>query len=487
MNKKQTDFEKIFSELQTLIPELKDADPNDWRQFFIEFMENRPDSTINTQFKKDLKNTILQHLDTMEHKQTTNSWPQWAKLSFTFAGGVALAALVITPILNPQNIETQPQNKIQTAKLQSKKSADFLSPITISQNETKNAFGTIETESASSEGAEMSDQAVAGISEKRISEDALSIMPYPPYGGRTNYEYEYIGKDIVDLSTETKVYKKQVTKKSAENLLSALKGFETHLLNLENFKDLTLQNLSVKELTGEYPYFINLDFQNQSVNISQDYEVWNRTLCAPNPYCDYKQLKKEDVLADKELKKIAENFLKKHDINLANTSTPYIEKYWEREDAFRNDIEEPTYYPEVLAVIYPLSIENQSINQSWGGKLGIRVDINMRHKKVTNVHIPLLNLESSIYDSHSTEEILKLAQSGGDQGVTYNNPEKTVTLKLETPTKELRQIWYTNKDNKRQELFVEMLVFPIQKTEDKNRYHWQKEILVPIAKDIYKK
>lgn len=470
-------IDDLFSELIQMIPELQ-KDEADWREFIKKFVEARPNSQLDADFKKDLHHEILKkttHMKTHSKKEPTKKDNLIGKLMFTFLSGGILTALFVLPTL---------QNSKKTSK------TPLISEITevafannlinITKNSEKNAFGILKVEKQNNSNAE---QAVGGVAKMANAPAIMSSrMIMPPYGGQINYEYLYEGSDLPEIEKSITIYKKQKGGLNLPQFQDQLDKFGINLVDLETFKELSLDNVSFTEET-ELGYQISVNFKDGSVSIHQDYEKWQKQLCPNKPYCRQKPIKKEEIPSDKKLIKIAQNFLQTHKITNTNLGTPIVKKYWE-ENA--HDGEETTYYPNSIPVIYPFVVNGQEISSQWGEPVGIQININIRLKKVESANFSNLNLESSDYESSNAEEVLERAKEGGAQGVKYNNPEQVVKIKLGTPKKTLTQMYLPNKDSEREEIFVPAFIFPvINKDKEIEQYYRQKEIIVPLAKDLF--
>lgn len=475
-------IDDLFSELIQMIPELK-KNEDDWREFIKKFIDARPDSKIDANFKKDLHHEILKKTTYMKNNPKTNDPKKdnlIGKLIFTFLGGGVLASMFIIPILNPP---VKPAPKF-TKKLTSEfDKTDTKNLIKITKNSEKNAFGTLKIEKNNISNDIPAGKGGGGMAEMASAPEMMSArMIMPPYGGRINYEYVYEGQTIPQISETIKVYKKQKGGVNLPQIQDQLDKLEINLVNLSTFKKLSLNNVSFTE-EADLGYQISVNFKEGSISIHQDYQKWQAQLCPDKPYCRQKPIKKEEIPNDKKLIEIAQNFLKTHKITNANLGTPIVKKYWEEN---KRDGEEPTYYPDSIPVIYPYLVNGQEITTQWGEPVGVRISINIRLNKVESANFSSLNLESSDYESSSAEDILKRAKEGGAQGVKYNNPERVIQIKLGSPKKTLTQMYLPNKDGKRTEIFVPAFVFPvINKDKETEQYYRQKEIIVPIAKDLF--
>ncbi|QQR83814.1 hypothetical protein IPJ72_01220 [Candidatus Peregrinibacteria bacterium] len=468
-------IEEFINEFKADFPEVE-LETSELKKLIEKMISEKPEIPLDETFKNILKQQLMKQAQ----DQSPASTPAWIKWIASFGGGIVTAAfigLLVWPSQMPVNENTPPS----TANKMSVAMGVETPLITIEENDTENAFGTISKDEVAGNGEAAVSEPSVGIGKGGGGgADSRYIMPYP--GGRINFTYTYSGDPITADATTTRVYQGKQNSLLSSNILSQLSA---QGIDLSSFKNLSVQNIAIKESVGDWPYIVNIDNQGQSINIYQNYEVWQQSRCRLKDQCQYsdpKPVTKEEFSNEAAFINVAKEFLNQHGIQVKDTGAPYVEKYWLE----NQEVTEPTYYPENATIVFPLMIANKEVMQQWGGKMGIRVDVGVRDRLVNSAYIPVLALESSDYNAYTSEELLSLAAAGGNEGITYTNPERVVNLELGSPKREIRNIGYQTKDFVYRNLFVEMLVFPIKDTPDKKQYlPWQKEIVVPLAKNLY--
>lgn len=487
-------IDKLLAELQELIPDVELGD--EWREFITAFVAARPDGTLNAKFKRELRHAIEQKIYSSNNSMkthTTNS--SWHRPLFGFVSGIALASIVILPIVQRSDAPSLTTQKAMQKNAVSEMAAPEMAMdmavadtdesavttannlVSIEQSED-NAFGTLEMP----ETVTNTDEAMAAGRGGGMASSEMMIAP-PYFGNRVNFEYEYTASFLPTAEGNVAVYKK--TSDLSQNLpLSVLGNVDLGLVDLDQFRDLTVQNLSLKENVDELAYLVNINLQNQNIHIHEDYQSWRPLLESrigyPRP-----SLKKEDLPADSEIIALADGFLQKYGIDRSNLGTPFVRKYWEEHQSEMMG-EEMIHIPDMLPVVYPYLIQGETVYNSNNTPQGLEVNVNVRHKKATGANIQGLTLQQSNYPAMSSQEVLEMAQSGGYHGIRYNNPEDTVTIKLGPVQKRLVHI-HRHVNNKSEEYFVPMLVFPVMDKPEQYRWNVPDHIIVPMARDLFKK
>lgn len=481
-------IDRIFQELADMIPEMKE-DPEEWKQFIREFVSHRPNAHMSLQFKEELRSQIEKKIKIeqqeayIESEEESDVFLTMKRVLFPFLGGAALTALLLATFLPGQNSSLQrTQNTFDDQNEQMTDSKDgATSPVRIMALNDSNAFGTLKIDPNTNVARP---QSGGGGDMLEIMDADMRIMPFPQE--RINYEYEYTGEDIAALEENTTVYQRQRGANEFSVPSNMLQQWDMNAVDLTKLLPAKAQQISLRQTEGELPYIISLDFSGNSISFMRDYEVWNKKFCGSNGLdCTTDPLLPEDAPSDAELVRIARDFLDEYGISLTQTGTPYVDKYWEYETFLADQQRVPEFVPDILGVVFPFEIDGEEVQQQWqNSAVGIRVDVNLRQRLVSNAHVPVMSLTSSEYETRTAEEILSLAEQGGREGVVYVNPERTVRLELGTPRRELLQIWnYTG--TWADEVYMEMLVFPVTNLDQEggDRFYIPREVIVPLAKD----
>lgn len=327
---------------------------------------------------------------------------------------------------------------------------------------------------------------------------------YPPTMFSENYQFVYVGDDF-ELPKEKVELLKRKKGISMENDIfwkNIFQGIGQSInLNLKDFEKLKVSNFNFYQ-DEDYGLNFSLDFDNSSVYISAQWDRWQNLSqnCGEDQSCYEKnRLTKKDWLTDDEFLKIADEFFKKIAFEMHNYETGVIEK----QNYFSSSEE---FVPEIVSIFYQQKIENKKVFDVSGNKEGLRVEIDVRQKKVRGVY-PLINFDffSSSYSAEDNRDrIIEIAENGGwkkkneqillktevaeSKDSNYEPPEypfeekeKKKELKLDTPVLGWVKTWKNSPDNRtNDEIYIPAFIFPILEVEDS---FWPKNIIVPAVKE----
>jgi hypothetical protein len=332
--------------------------------------------------------------------------------------------------------------------------------------------------------------------------DDTSTMPYQP----TEYVYKYTGNPLNKVNASQSVYRKAKPRQSEGGLVDKLFKTGTFgLLDLSLFKSAQISNLTISE-DVPYGYSVMLDLQYGAASIYPNYPKWPE-------FSDYKPIKESDLITDGEAMNIANAFLVEKGISRDGLANPIVDSSWRvYYDSLPAGSEEKMgfYIPESVNVVYPFTIEGQSVVDESGGPAGMYVNVDVRTKKVNSVNdITARQYERSSYAGETdTDRIIKLAEMGnyrnfmnpgtpmpyaeeGMSGMDGSNAadsevmpiveSKKVELELATPTIGTVRIYMMNQSTySSDEIFVPAYIFQVKNpTEDS-----QKQVIIPIVKDV---
>jgi len=292
---------------------------------------------------------------------------------------------------------------------------------------------------------------------------------------------------------------------------SLLESLGFGMLDMNSFDSLKMQNVNLYE-DKDQGYAVSINIQEGSFFISQNWLKWPQPLVAcagdDNACIAQNRFKISDVLPDSEILKIADEFIKAHNIDLGSYGNAEIMDTWRAE--YDNTADKSQFYiPESGIVLYPLIVNGQSVYDQGGSKTGITVSVDYRQRKVVSV----ANITSQIYQASNypaetdAAKILKIVEQGGsywgypvpmshtgqsgsgsaEPGIVQPMPPiwrgEEKTIEVGTPTKEY--VFFTNYlKGEANDLLVPSLVFPITKTPVGVGYFYQKYIVVPLAKEL---
>ncbi len=294
------------------------------------------------------------------------------------------------------------------------------------------------------------------------------------------YRYTFSWDLNIDLKDMMPVYKKDSKKADNKVFFDSLSKLNFAWVEVSNFKNIWISNISLVENT-EYGYNINIDFDNSSLNIYKNWAKW--------PQDTYIEGEKQIFLDEKEVIKIANDFLNTYKIDLSKYWTPVIEKSYVMAYAkYETSKIMPEYTQNITNVVFPLIVDWNEIYEEWWQVSWVRIEIDLKAKKVTWLNSLSVDnyLKSDYKTETNTANILKVANKWGRYGFYDIGTEnvKYVDIKLKNP--KLKYINTFNYKTYTQEHFlIPAIVFEID-NENGSEYNYGETITVPLVKDFYK-
>lgn len=320
----------------------------------------------------------------------------------------------------------------------------------------------------------------APSSEKMLSQP--SILPYE----NIIYKYVYTWEQI-DLSTiNMDVLKKVKGTYWTDQFVSILQNFKFDTLNLNTFSNLNIESLNFSE-DKEYGYTVNINFLDWTLWIWRNYAKWPQIWYDKPEDYEANRIKIEQIPSDEKALELASFFINKYWIDVSSYSKPYVEKNWLKYYNLASDRSQYSV-PEIVTVFYPLKIEWKSIVEEYWNDVWLRVSIDVRTMKVTDVWwVESKNFIASKYDTiKDFSKVLDIASKWwrAMYESDYVDPNaKIKEISLGHPNVEYVQVYYYTW-NSYDRYLVPWLVFPILWT-------WvdlyQEKIVVPLVKDFYNK
>lgn len=508
--------QKIINELLEIDPSLK-SKKKELEKLVSQLIKSKPDFKINQAFIVELKEALYEETEAKKQNIILNFFKM--KTFQSFGAGALLTALLLTPLLHSMWEVNQPithldetsssqiaSESITESKIEITEDADFVADDSIAnsgfgglaQNSIiinpleKEAFGSLSSPDDTQ--TESSFSLKSGKSNETLSPEMTAMesnstrispktnMPYNP----TKYEYIYDGDLTIDES-EINVYRKQPspTNINANALLSAL---NLELIDSSGFKNITAQNISIKE-NRKFGYTINLynNDNSSSISIYKNWDQWpNPNDNCSDPKCyERNQLTAEDVPSDAELIQIADTFASKLKIDMSPYGDPTVKKQVEMR---MMEARAPIHIQEEMTVVYPILIDGQEVQDESGNPTGLNIEIDIRHKKASGLNgLTTQTYDSAEYQAVSLEKLQTAIQKGTHRQNNYFPEDaKVVKLKLGEPTQILTKIWHWDTQNrKNNELLVPALHFPILEKADDVEYFYRDSIVIPLAKDLF--
>jgi len=449
MSKKQIknileDIYKIDDSLRVRGPQLE--------KIVAEILEARPEVSIDEKFRKELYKELMERVSGLEQKRV----PRF-KLFYAFVGAVAVIMIVVgVGIFHVK--DSQVEFKFTKTSLNDK------------------AFGPLGTtqdgQPVSAQESGLGGGAMGGGGGGTVVTPGQKIADYFP-------EYVYTGEDIKLEQTKVEVLRR----KNRVEPLGILESFGFGLADLSAFDDAKIQSVNFVQ-DKPYGYSVFINFDEGTMSIDSYWPRWPQSYdkCADDKCIEENRIKFSDIPSDEELIGIANQFIAEHKISLKSYGQPEEENDWRNQPGV---LETQIYVPDSIFLIYPLLIDGKFVYEQSGTKLGIRVGINIREKRVSGMYnLSLQEYESSMYDAETDfSRILEFAKKGGISRY-YWNEGQTKKVEIGTPAQEYMVVWKYDRDNQMNKmLIIPALIFPITKTPAEG-YYYQKNIIVPLAKEL---
>ena len=428
-------------------------------KIIAEILEARPKVSIDKKFKKELYKELMERVSGPKQKRV----PRF-KLSYAFVGAVAVIVIVVGVGL----FHTQ-SSRVEFKFTKTSLNDEAFGPLVTVQEDGQSADASESRDSGIGGGAMGGGGGTAGTPGQKIAD----YFPFP--------EYVYTGEDIKLEQTKVEVLRR----KNRMEPLGILKSFGLGLVDLSVFKDAKIQTVNVNFVQDkEYGYNVFINFEEGTISIDAYWPRWPQPYnkCADDRCIEENRIKFSDIPADEELIRIANQFIAEHKISLKSYGQPEEENDWRNQPGI---LEAQIYVPDSITLIYPLLIDGKSVYEQNGTKLGIRVGINIREKRVSGMYnLSLQEYESSMYDAETDfSRILKFAESGGINRY-YWNEGKTRKVEIGTPAQEYMVVWKYDRENQMNKmLIIPALIFPTTETPVEG-YYYQKNIIVPLAKEL---
>jgi hypothetical protein len=293
------------------------------------------------------------------------------------------------------------------------------------------------------------------------------VVGKPTIIAPTTYRFRYSGDPIVLTASTVDVLQRTPGTRVA---VAELGLPDLGLLQLSTFPNSTVQNLTVVQKDG---YLVSLDLENGTVSVS-DTTSRDVILQAEGS---------TEALPDAELLRIAETFVTTHGIAVTAYGKPEVSAATTiaYTAGVRDSMLRPDFAMPDAAVLYPLVVDGRSVYSSWGEKIGMTVNINLRTKRVTGLYnLTTQNYQSSAYAAETDPAVIvKVAERGGVYGFASDATDPVTEIQLGTP--ERVWAWLSRYENgKNLDLLVPALRFPINKPPA----GFQSAVVVPLAKDL---
>jgi len=484
------DIKKILDEIYALDDSMREQETELVKA--IEYLvAARPEAKVDKAFAKQLRSQLVKRSRELNSQSesivNTINIKIMNKIVFA-AGGAALALIIVIPLLS--NKDNNQLIKPAGEQL------DFGTGIVEIK---ESAFGSLspqeQTEQASGRGAAMETMAVteavpaasllaadnAAVAESAPAPVAISEpgfggggmsakMIMPPF----HYRYVYKGDNFELNDSQLPVLRRIKGDSAAADLARRISSIDFGVLDLGSFTNQKVHNFSVAE-DKEFGYMIHANLMEGVLNIGQNWTRW--------PQIDYNQrLKLSDIPSDSNIIKIADKFLKQHNISTDQYASPIVRNEWRAN--YEQVADKSMYYiPDMAQVVYPLIVDGQVVYDQGGNETGLMMSVSVRHNKVSNVSgLTSQQYESSQYTAITdVNQVVEIAERGGLYPVLYRDGTEFKDIELGTPERVLMKYFHYN-NNENQELLTPALVFPIINQPEGQYY--RKAITVPLVADL---
>ncbi|MFH1430392.1 MAG: hypothetical protein ABIG71_02600 [Candidatus Uhrbacteria bacterium] len=479
------------------------------RALVIKLLAVKPDVRVDEQFVQQLRSTlIMRAADAAVSSSIQNSSMPFFKKPL-FVGGVALACILLLvgtfSIVQRYRGSSVSFEARQTAKLGARAFGSLGLTNGETDDSTQEALMGVRGESfdvgfgtqtgLSSEG--FLDRVVSSIAPTvgyggggsatttatSPAADAKMIgMPAPWY---RQVRYEYAGDAVTIPEGELSVHHRVSSADTDVGIIGLLRGVSMGLFNVSALSDVRVQSLAfVEDRTNGYQ--VNVDLANGRVNIYPNYGQWqfDDTCANVKGGCAQRQLTMADLPADTEILRIASDMLVKFGIDRKAYGEPVIDSNW-RQWLGSGEAE---YVPEVIQVLYPMTVDGRRVVMTNGYPYGLEVGVNIRLMKAQHLsNLMTWTYESSSYDVlRDTDELVRIAELGGMTPVPYYErmeqlAVETVSAQLGTPEL-VYVLHYRYGKDQPDEFLVPALAFPVTTPDVVGVYG--PAVIVPLVKEV---
>ncbi|MEZ7821130.1 MAG: hypothetical protein QMB51_02370 [Patescibacteria group bacterium] len=498
---KDNQVNEILFDLYMVDEDLKKYE-NELKDIILEIYYSRPDTEFDEGFKQNLKEEVLIKIkslkrDNLNRKINLSSdLPKESNIlifmkKFNYIlGGAGVSTLAILTIAyfmirsgqislqdnSNKNVNDLTILNTQNTNSTNKDSADVIeiaNNFSI-KNISSNAFGKL-TASSLQEAEDNQRNSGGGASPKvglLGTSEVAAIDPKTIAYNSKYYTYTYSdSKDKLNYDDKgLEVLKRIPSNKSIFNTDS----ININGVNLLNFKNLTLNNISLDENTNN-GYSIYYNANDGSLSINKNWQKWTTTTD--------KQLKISDIPSNEAILKISNDFIANYSIDTKNYGTPEVDNSWKTNYEKSTD-KENYYLSNIINVTYPLIINGKPVYESYGNRVGMIVSVDIVNNKVDSVYgIQSQNYESSKYDLETdTSKILEAVKVGGFNNYRYITKDtKEVILNVNNPTIGYVRS-YRYDENNSYELFIPAMIFTINNT-SKDEDIYRENIVIPLTKE----
>lgn len=300
------------------------------------------------------------------------------------------------------------------------------------------------------------------------------------------YTYSYTW-ELEWLNSKITLLKKIKSEYNNSSLLSYLKNFDLWWFDLKNTLNPKLTSFSFNE-DKDYWLEYSVNLSDSNINVSKNIAKWPQTYYKDNISTNSSQIKLTDLPEDTKVIALANDVIKKYNIDIKNYSKPFVNSDWKK-DYEKSEDKASYYIPDIIEVVFPILIDWKTVYEDYWQIKWLRTWFDVKTLKLAQITwIERLSLESSNYNaitdkSKILDYIAKWWRNSYTQYYDTNTKVKNVVIHLQKPTIEYIHIFdYNNWINS--EYFVPAYIFDtIEKP--KQWEYFQDKVIVPLVKDIF--
>lgn len=484
--------------IESIIKDCVAADPalagreGELRPIVKALLEAKPDTRFDADFAKRLREQVMAEASTARtdaHAESLYDKLMKRNPFFILIPGGAALGVLLAVVLSYQSVGTPRTSQVAT------ESSPFVpaSGVTVAMV-GDGAFGAIgmsgESISARPQsggggplglgggGGMPTASAPAPAADMAVREDAAKMMIAPDY---VTYRYVFAG-DLPALESSMPVYRRVKGFGGGSDALSALRPLAGGLIDLGPLQSAKVQSFSVME-DREFGYAVYVDAVEGAISLSQNWLKWPHpeNLCREESCWKQYQMNASQLPSDEAIIAIADRFLADYAVSRDAYGTPEVRREWQPQIAAGADASS-VIVPDSIAVVYPLMIDGERVEDESGNVQGLTVNVNVRHSRVDG----LWGLNSNAYEASQyavetdAKRILSFVERGGLWG-WYDPNAKAVDVQLGAPEVTLTRSWTTRPDGTGEEILVPALRFPVLNPPADQQW-FRKAVVIPITK-----
>ncbi len=492
------------SRIQSFLDDLYEIDPalrsheKELMPLISQLLKNDPGREPDAQFVEELRRKLSLRAKELPAQPPLPAAFPWQAFGFGLAGAV-VATVVLVPTLS-----LLPRNTGSPALTQ-ESSGLFAYDV---RDVPANSFGDLATVQAEQQTGARNQSGGGGPTTSGLAapqaamptaESSNAKLGYTGGGGGgvatdmmiynpTEFTYTYEG-ELPELPGDTVGVlrrEKNLTRPPLSSIASALR---LGSVDLSTFGSAGLDSVSFIE-DKEYGHIISVMLSEGSVSVSQNWQRWPHpeNACRDDACFQRYRMKIENLPSPETAIAAADAFLKEHGVDVTHYGKAEMDEVWKR-DYERLADKSMAYIPDAVQVLYPLIIDGRPVYDQGGTKMGLRVSVDGRSKRVSDMY----GLQNQTYArseyaavtaASDVKDYLTRIDNLPDDAYPKDITVTQVAVKLGTPT--LGNVLYyklSENGQMQDELVVPALIFPVESSDPQNG-PWRRTVTVPLAKEL---